>query len=108
MGNLNNALQELRAEREQAQAPVEKLDQAISVTEALNGSGTVTQANQLTRVRSAGSRHFGSIAGEKGGSSSQIRTSGLKHATRSSLSRTRGASQAGLTGRQLLSSSQLR
>jgi hypothetical protein len=30
MGNLNNALQELRAERKQAQARVESIDQAIS------------------------------------------------------------------------------
>jgi hypothetical protein len=35
MGNLTNALQELRAERKQAQLQVEKLDQAISVIESL-------------------------------------------------------------------------
>jgi hypothetical protein len=57
MGNLTNALQELRAERKQAQAHVEKLDQAISVIESLNGSGTVRLANQPTRVISAASRH---------------------------------------------------
>src|SRR5580693_120576 len=56
MGNLNNALQELRSERKQAQLQVEKLDQAISVIEWLNGSGTVRQANQPTRVISAASR----------------------------------------------------
>jgi len=56
MGNLNNALQELRAERKQAQSQVEKLDQAISVIESLNGSGTVSQANQPTRIISAASR----------------------------------------------------
>ena len=56
MGNLFNALQELRAERKQAQLQVEKLDQAISVIESLNGSGTVKQANQPTRVISAASR----------------------------------------------------
>ena len=56
MGNLTNALQELREERKQAQLQVEKLDQAISVIESLNGSGTVTQANQPTRVISAASR----------------------------------------------------
>jgi hypothetical protein len=33
MGNLNNALQELRAERKQAQLQREKLDQAIAVIE---------------------------------------------------------------------------
>jgi hypothetical protein len=56
MGNLTNALQELRAERKQAQSQVEKLDQAISVIESLNGSRTVQQADQPTRVISAASR----------------------------------------------------
>jgi hypothetical protein len=56
MGNLNNALQELRAERNQAQLQVEKLDQAISVIESLNGSGTSQNANQPTRIISAASR----------------------------------------------------
>ena len=56
MGNLTNALQELRAERKQAQARVESIDQAISVIESLNGSGTVRQANQLTRIISQASR----------------------------------------------------
>ena len=50
MGNLNNALQELRSERKQAQLQVEKLDQAISVIESLNGSGTSRNANQPTRI----------------------------------------------------------
>ena len=56
MGNLNNALQELRSERKQAQLQVETLDQAISVIESLNGSGTVQQANQPTRIISQASR----------------------------------------------------
>ena len=56
MGNLNNALQELRAERKQAQSHVEKLDQAISVIESLNGSGTFGKVNQPGRIRSAASR----------------------------------------------------
>jgi hypothetical protein len=56
MGNLNNALQELRAERKQAQLQVEKLDQAISVIESLNGSGTLGRANQSTRIISKASR----------------------------------------------------
>jgi phage major head subunit gpT-like protein len=56
MGNLNNALQELRAERNQAQLQAEKLDQAISVIESLNGSGTSQNANQPTRIISAASR----------------------------------------------------
>jgi phage major head subunit gpT-like protein len=56
MGNLTGALQQLRAERRQAQLQVEKLDQAISVIESLNGSGAVQQANQPTRIISAASR----------------------------------------------------
>ena len=40
MGPLGSALQQLRAERKQAQSHVEKLDQAISVIESLNGFGT--------------------------------------------------------------------
>jgi hypothetical protein len=56
MGNLTSALQQLRAERKQAQSHVEKLDQAISVIESLNGSGTFGQTNQPTRIISAASR----------------------------------------------------
>jgi hypothetical protein len=56
MGNLTGALQELRAERKQAQLQLEKLDQAISVIESLNGAGTFGQANQPTRIISAASR----------------------------------------------------
>ena len=56
MRNLSGALQQLRAERKQAQLHVEKLDQAISVIESLNGSGTFGQANQPTRIISAASR----------------------------------------------------
>jgi hypothetical protein len=56
MGNLNNALQQLRAERKQAQARVESIDQAISVVESLNDSGTVQHANQAGRTISAASR----------------------------------------------------
>jgi hypothetical protein len=56
MGNLTNALQELRAERKQAQARFENLDQAISVIESLNGLGTFGKANQPTRIISAASR----------------------------------------------------
>jgi hypothetical protein len=56
MGNLQNALQELRAERKQAQFKLEKLDTAISVIESLNGTGTVHQTSQPTRVISAASR----------------------------------------------------
>jgi hypothetical protein len=56
MGNLFGALQQVRAERKQAQLHVEKLDQAISVIESLNGSGTFRQTNQPTRIISAASR----------------------------------------------------
>jgi hypothetical protein len=56
MGNLTNALQQLRAERREAQLQVEKLDQAISVIESLNGSGASRKENQPTRIISAASR----------------------------------------------------
>jgi hypothetical protein len=56
MANLNTALQQLRAERKQAQLQVEKFDQAISVIESLNGSGAVRKATRPTRTVSAASR----------------------------------------------------
>jgi hypothetical protein len=56
MANLENALQELRTERKQAQLHVQKLDQAISVIESLNGSGTSPDTNQPKRIISAASR----------------------------------------------------
>jgi hypothetical protein len=56
MGNLSGALQQLRAERKQAQLQVEKLNQAISVIESLNGSGTVQRVSQPTRIISQASR----------------------------------------------------
>ena len=56
MGNLSGVLQQLRAERKQAQLQVEKLDQAISVIESLNGSAIPQNANQPTRIISAASR----------------------------------------------------
>jgi hypothetical protein len=56
MSNLTNALQQLRAERREAQSQVEKLDKAISVIESLNGSGPTGKATQGTRVISAASR----------------------------------------------------
>jgi DNA-binding PucR family transcriptional regulator len=56
MGNFSNALQELRAERSRAQSQVEKLDQAISVIESLNGAGTSGKTTQPARVISAASR----------------------------------------------------
>jgi hypothetical protein len=56
MGNLSNALQQLREERKQAQLQLEKLDQAISVIESLNGLVTPQNANQPTRIISQASR----------------------------------------------------
>jgi hypothetical protein len=56
MGNLSSALQQLRMERKQAQARVESIDQAISVIESLNGTGTFGRANQPTRIISKASR----------------------------------------------------
>jgi hypothetical protein len=56
MANLTNALQQLRAEQREAQLHVEKLGQAISVIESLNGTGTFRKANQPTRIISAASR----------------------------------------------------
>jgi hypothetical protein len=62
MGNLNNALQQLREERRQGQLHVEKLDQAISVIESLNGSGTSGNGNQPRRTLSASARKRISLA----------------------------------------------
>ena len=62
MGNLSSALQQLHAERKQAQSHVEKLDQAISVVESLNGSGTFGQTDQPTRIISAASRRKMALA----------------------------------------------
>ena len=56
MGNLNNALQELRAERKQVQLQVVKLDTAIAAIESLNGAGPSAQANQPTRTMLAPTR----------------------------------------------------
>jgi hypothetical protein len=56
MANLTRALQQLRAEQREAQLHVEKLGQAISVIESLNGTGTSRMATQPTRIVSAASR----------------------------------------------------
>ena len=56
MSNLTNVLQQLRAERREAQLQVEKLGQAISVIESLNGSGTSRNTSQPKRIISASSR----------------------------------------------------
>ena len=62
MANLSSALQELRAERRTAQLQVEKLDQAISVIESLNGSGTARNASRPKRIISAASRRKMALA----------------------------------------------
>jgi hypothetical protein len=56
MANLENALRELREQSKQAQLQMEKLDQAISVIESLNGSGASRNGNQPKRIISAASR----------------------------------------------------
>jgi hypothetical protein len=56
MANLSTALEQLRQERSRAQLQVEKLDQAISVVESLNGSVSSRKATRTTRVVSAASR----------------------------------------------------
>ena len=48
MSNLNSALQQLRDERKQAQAQLDKLDQAILVIEGLSG---LTDTRSTTRGR---------------------------------------------------------
>jgi hypothetical protein len=57
MGNLSGALQQLRAERKQAQARVESIDQAISVIESLNGSGKVSQASRARWAKARKESH---------------------------------------------------
>jgi hypothetical protein len=56
MANLENALQQLRAEQREAQLHVEKLGRAISVIESLHGSGSSHQTSQPKRTISAASR----------------------------------------------------
>jgi hypothetical protein len=56
MGNLGNALQQLRDERKKMQSNMEKLDRAISVIESLNSSATTQNANQPARIISVASR----------------------------------------------------
>src|SRR6202044_2426016 len=62
MANLENALQQLRAERREVQLHVEKLDQAISVIESLNGLGSSRNPNQPKRIISAASRRKMALA----------------------------------------------
>ena len=62
MANLENALQQLRAERREAQLHVEKLGQAISGIESLRGSGSSHQTSQPKRTVSAASRRKMALA----------------------------------------------
>ena len=62
MANLENALQQLRAEQREAQLNVEKLGQAISVIESLRGSGSSQQTSQPKRTVSAASRQKMALA----------------------------------------------
>jgi hypothetical protein len=56
MANLSTALQQLRKEREQAQAQVKQLDQAISVIEGLSGRGPRAVSSRGPRRLSASAR----------------------------------------------------
>ncbi len=62
MANLNNALQQLRAEHGRAQLEVERLGQAISAIESLHGSGASRKGNQPKRIISAASRRKMALA----------------------------------------------
>ena len=78
MGNLDNALQELRAERKQVQLQVEKLDQAISVIESLNGTGTSRPANQPTGTVSAPTRVISAASRRKMALAQQARWANIR------------------------------
>ena len=62
MANLTSALQKLRAEQRDAQLHVEKLGQAISVIESLNGTGVSRKSGRPTRIVSAASRRKMALA----------------------------------------------
>jgi hypothetical protein len=89
MANLENALQQLRAERRQAQLHVEKLDQAISVIESLDGLGTSPSTNQPKRLISAASRRKMALAQKARWAAAR---KGPKSATE--VAKTTGSSQA--------------
>jgi hypothetical protein len=65
MGNLTGALQELRAERKQAQLQVEKLDQAISVIRVVKRFGNIRESKP-TQPNNIGSVTSQNGAGTKG------------------------------------------
>ena len=56
MPNLENALQQLREERKHTQLRVEKLYQAISMIESLDGTGASRKSGRPARIVSAASR----------------------------------------------------
>lgn len=60
MTSLNSALVQLRSERSKAEAQLQKLDQAISAIESLNGSAGVRRAG--SRIISADARRKMSLA----------------------------------------------
>jgi|ERR1035438_2864980 hypothetical protein len=62
MATLENTLQQLRAEHGRAQLEVEKLGQAISAIESLDGSGASRNGNQPKRIISAASRRKMALA----------------------------------------------
>ena len=62
MPSLGNALQELREDRSATQLRLEKLNQAISAIESLNGSGTTGATSRPKRIISATSRRKMALA----------------------------------------------
>ena len=62
MPSLGNALQELREDRSATQLRLEKLNQAISAIESLNGSGTTVATSRPKRIISAASRRKMALA----------------------------------------------
>ena len=62
MSNLENALQELREKRSQAQIEIEKIDQIISGIESLNGLGVHDKSTHPSRIISAASRRKMALA----------------------------------------------
>jgi hypothetical protein len=65
MSNLQNALQELKVKRDQAQMEVEKLNHVISGIESLNGIEVPHNTNQPKRTISAASRRKMALAQRK-------------------------------------------
>src|ERR1700690_4431450 len=65
MGNLASALQQLRAERKEAQLHVEKLDKAIAAVESVNGAGASGRVNQPTGTMSEPTRFISTASRRK-------------------------------------------